>query len=87
LAARLGVPAAAVDRHLHPDAGRRAGVGGGAVGDPAGPGDQLLQISDNVLAEDLARAVAIADNKPPTFTGAADAVVMCCTATGSTRPV
>jgi D-alanyl-D-alanine carboxypeptidase/D-alanyl-D-alanine-endopeptidase (penicillin-binding protein 4) len=35
----------------------------------------LLQISDNVLAETVGRAVAIADGKPASFTGATAAVL------------
>jgi serine-type D-Ala-D-Ala carboxypeptidase/endopeptidase (penicillin-binding protein 4) len=36
--------------------------------------EQMLQDSDNVIAEVLARQVAIADNQPPSFVGAAAAV-------------
>src|SRR5262249_19713359 len=35
----------------------------------------LLQISDNVLAETMGRAVAIADHKPASFDGATEAVL------------
>ncbi|TYP84781.1 D-alanyl-D-alanine carboxypeptidase/D-alanyl-D-alanine endopeptidase [Blastococcus xanthinilyticus] len=37
--------------------------------------EQALSMSDNVLAETLARQVALARNEPPTFEGAAQAVV------------
>jgi D-alanyl-D-alanine carboxypeptidase/D-alanyl-D-alanine-endopeptidase (penicillin-binding protein 4) len=73
LAARLGVPAAAVTVTYTPTSGQVLGqVHSATLPDLV---TNLLQISDNVLAEDLGRAVAIADNKPPTFTGAAEAVV------------
>jgi D-alanyl-D-alanine carboxypeptidase/D-alanyl-D-alanine-endopeptidase (penicillin-binding protein 4) len=36
--------------------------------------EQMLQTSDNVIAEYLARQVALAEHRPPSFTGAAAAV-------------
>ncbi|HEY3608190.1 MAG TPA: D-alanyl-D-alanine carboxypeptidase/D-alanyl-D-alanine-endopeptidase [Pseudonocardiaceae bacterium] len=75
LAARLGVPVAAVTTTDTP-----APAGGQVLGEVRSATlpdlvTNLLQISDNVLAEELGRAVAIADNKAPTFAGATGAVL------------
>ena len=71
LAVALGVPKAAVVRG-------RAPVGAAtlaAVGSQPIPRlvEQMLLASDNVLAEALARQVAIAEGRPASFAGAADA--------------
>ncbi|HEX4702705.1 MAG TPA: D-alanyl-D-alanine carboxypeptidase/D-alanyl-D-alanine-endopeptidase [Pseudonocardiaceae bacterium] len=75
LATRLGLPTSAVATTNTPTP---AGAQPLAVVHSATVPDlvtNLLQISDNVLAEELGRAVALADNKPPTFTGGTEAVL------------
>ncbi|HEX4721250.1 MAG TPA: D-alanyl-D-alanine carboxypeptidase/D-alanyl-D-alanine-endopeptidase [Pseudonocardiaceae bacterium] len=75
LATQLGVPtsAVAVTSTPTPAGGQILGIVHSAtVPDLV---TNLLQISDNVLAEMMGRAVAIADNQPPTFTGSVSAVM------------
>jgi len=72
LAGLLGAPAAAVVRG-------RAGPGAAVLGEVRSAPvtrivEQMLLVSDNVLAEALARQVAIAERLPASFAGAAEAV-------------
>jgi len=72
LAGLLGAPAAAVVRG-------RAGPGARVLGEVwsapvARIVEQMLLVSDNVLAEALARQVALAEGLPASFAGAAEAV-------------
>ncbi len=72
LAAALNVPGAQVTRGSAPaGAAVLASVKSAPLSDLVG---QMLQASDNVIAECLARQVAIAAAKPASFTGAAAAV-------------
>jgi D-alanyl-D-alanine carboxypeptidase/D-alanyl-D-alanine-endopeptidase (penicillin-binding protein 4) len=72
LARLLGVPAAAVARGVAPDGARPVAS---VVSAPFSVlVEQMLAASDNVLAEALARQVAIARRQPPSFDGAAAAV-------------
>ena len=72
LATALGVPKAPVSQGIAP-AGARvlASVRSAPVGELV---RQMLQASDNVIAESLARQVALAEHRPATFAGAASAV-------------
>jgi D-alanyl-D-alanine carboxypeptidase/D-alanyl-D-alanine-endopeptidase (penicillin-binding protein 4) len=73
LAERLGVPQSAVSSGTAP-AGAQvlAEVHSATIQDLV---TNLLQISDNVLAEELGRQVAIADHKPASFAGGTAAVL------------
>jgi D-alanyl-D-alanine carboxypeptidase/D-alanyl-D-alanine-endopeptidase (penicillin-binding protein 4) len=72
LAAALHLPAAAVSRAEAPAAGRvLASVRSAPIGTLV---TQMLQASDNVIAECLARQVAVAEHQPASFAGAALAV-------------
>jgi D-alanyl-D-alanine carboxypeptidase/D-alanyl-D-alanine-endopeptidase (penicillin-binding protein 4) len=73
LAEKLGVPQSAVSGGTAPAGSQVLGeVHSATVPDLI---SNLLQISDNVLAEDMGRQVAIADHKPASFAGATDAVL------------
>jgi D-alanyl-D-alanine carboxypeptidase/D-alanyl-D-alanine-endopeptidase (penicillin-binding protein 4) len=74
LARLLGVPASVVSTDDEPTQGGQVlgEVHSAPVPDLV---TNLLQISDNVLAEALARQVAIADHQPASFDGAAQAVL------------
>jgi D-alanyl-D-alanine carboxypeptidase/D-alanyl-D-alanine-endopeptidase (penicillin-binding protein 4) len=74
LAKLLGVPTSAVTTSDEPTQGGQVlgEVHSAPVPDLV---TNLLQISDNVLAEELARAVAIADHRPASFDGATQAVL------------
>lgn len=73
LAARLGVASSAVDVVNTPTSGRILGeVRSAPLQDLIA---NLLEISDNMLAEALGRLVAKADGKPESFAGATSAVV------------
>jgi D-alanyl-D-alanine carboxypeptidase/D-alanyl-D-alanine-endopeptidase (penicillin-binding protein 4) len=71
-AAALGVPAGAVSRGTAPAGANQLG----AVQSP--PMERLVELmlveSDNVIAESLARQVALAKNQPATFAGGATAM-------------
>ncbi|MCW2647934.1 MAG: D-alanyl-D-alanine carboxypeptidase [Pseudonocardiales bacterium] len=72
LAAALKVPGAQVTRGKAPAAAKVLGtVKSATLSDLVG---QMLQASDNVIAEVLARQVAVATAKPASFTGAAAAI-------------
>jgi D-alanyl-D-alanine carboxypeptidase/D-alanyl-D-alanine-endopeptidase (penicillin-binding protein 4) len=72
LAAALHVPAAQVSRGSAPGQARvLASVQSAPIGQLV---TQMLQESDNVIAEVLARQVALAEHQPASFTGAAAAV-------------
>ncbi|HVV24536.1 MAG TPA: D-alanyl-D-alanine carboxypeptidase/D-alanyl-D-alanine-endopeptidase, partial [Pseudonocardiaceae bacterium] len=75
LARGLGVPASAVSVSTTP-VPKGSGVLGEVHSTPV-PDliTNLLQISDNVLAEEMGRQVAIADGKPASFAGATAAVL------------
>jgi D-alanyl-D-alanine carboxypeptidase/D-alanyl-D-alanine-endopeptidase (penicillin-binding protein 4) len=71
-AALLGVPGAAVRPATAPADARELGsVASAPMSELV---DQMLQNSDNVIAECLARQVALAQHQPASFTGAAGAV-------------
>jgi D-alanyl-D-alanine carboxypeptidase/D-alanyl-D-alanine-endopeptidase (penicillin-binding protein 4) len=85
----LGLPATAVANGRAPAAPASANTSGGAAPSAGTPGstlasvqsaplaeilDTMLQQSDNVLAEFMARQVAIAAHKPASFAGASSAV-------------
>jgi D-alanyl-D-alanine carboxypeptidase/D-alanyl-D-alanine-endopeptidase (penicillin-binding protein 4) len=72
LAAQLGVPGAPVTRGTAPPTARVLGTVRSAPM-PVLIG-QMLQQSDNVIAECLARQVAVASHQPASFDGAATAV-------------
>jgi serine-type D-Ala-D-Ala carboxypeptidase/endopeptidase (penicillin-binding protein 4) len=80
----LGLPAAAVSRGTAPAAGTASGATGVAPGTQLGevkspPLVRILEVmlstSDNVIAEMMARQVALASHLPASFTGAAAAVL------------
>lgn len=72
LAAQLGVPGAPVVRAVTPPSARVVGtVSSAPVRDLV---EEMLENSDNVIAECLARQVAIARKAEPSFTGSAAAV-------------
>jgi D-alanyl-D-alanine carboxypeptidase/D-alanyl-D-alanine-endopeptidase (penicillin-binding protein 4) len=72
LAAALGSPRLPVSRgHAPPGARQLATVSSAPIGVLV---EQMLQTSDNVIAECLARQVALAKHQPASFTGAAAAV-------------
>ena len=80
LAAQLGLPATAVTHGTAP-----AGAAVLAHVDSAPYGElvrQMLQDSDNVIAEVLGRQVALAEKQPASFTGAAASVRTALTARG-----
>ncbi|SIQ23642.1 D-alanyl-D-alanine carboxypeptidase / D-alanyl-D-alanine-endopeptidase (penicillin-binding protein 4) [Micromonospora avicenniae] len=77
----LGLPNSAVTRGTAPPAGAdaTAGAPGGELGKVESPPlvrlvDIMITDSDNILAEALARQVALARNQPASFVGAAAAV-------------
>jgi serine-type D-Ala-D-Ala carboxypeptidase/endopeptidase (penicillin-binding protein 4) len=72
LAAALGRPALPVGRGVAPAGARElAGVSSAPIGRLV---QQMLTTSDNVIAECLARQVALVEGRPVTFTGGAAAV-------------
>jgi D-alanyl-D-alanine carboxypeptidase/D-alanyl-D-alanine-endopeptidase (penicillin-binding protein 4) len=72
LAAALGLHGVAVTRGTAPaNAATLASVESPPISELV---DQMLQTSDNVIAECLARQVALATGRPATFTGAAAAI-------------
>jgi D-alanyl-D-alanine carboxypeptidase/D-alanyl-D-alanine-endopeptidase (penicillin-binding protein 4) len=72
LAAALGQPGLPVSRGTAPAGARElASVASAPIGVLV---EQMLQTSDNVIAECLARQVALATHRPASFTGAAAAV-------------
>lgn len=71
LAAALGVPARVVRGQAPADAPTLATVNSAPVGTLV---EQMLQDSDDVIAEVLGRQVALAVGMPATFTGAASAI-------------
>jgi D-alanyl-D-alanine carboxypeptidase/D-alanyl-D-alanine-endopeptidase (penicillin-binding protein 4) len=72
LAALLGRPGLPVSRGVAPTGARQLGrVESAPVGTLV---DQMLQQSDNVIAECMARQVALAEHQPASFLGAAHAV-------------
>jgi serine-type D-Ala-D-Ala carboxypeptidase/endopeptidase (penicillin-binding protein 4) len=73
LAERLGVPVSAVSAGTAPAGAQVLGE----VHSATVPNliSNLLQISDNVLAEEMGRQVAIADHQPASFAGATAAVL------------
>jgi D-alanyl-D-alanine carboxypeptidase/D-alanyl-D-alanine-endopeptidase (penicillin-binding protein 4) len=77
----LGVPATTVKRGKAPSAVAASGVAPGArLGEVQSPPlvqitDWMLEQSDNILAEVLARQVALAAGKPASFDGETDAMI------------
>jgi D-alanyl-D-alanine carboxypeptidase/D-alanyl-D-alanine-endopeptidase (penicillin-binding protein 4) len=72
LAAALGRPGLPVSRGRAPAAGQvLASVSSAPIGTLV---EQMLQTSDNVIAECLARQVALAEHQPASFTGSARAI-------------